>query len=119
MYAKSIEARASTLWCGVEVRSGECQLKCRPRRLTMVQNSGGLRQKPSRIEKVIPNDCEIEIFADGIVLWSSVSDIEKVEESVNLALADTWSFAVNHKLSFSPSKSTVGFFTTNRKLYNI
>ncbi|GFU49608.1 hypothetical protein TNCV_222091 [Trichonephila clavipes] len=68
------------------------------------------------IEKVIPNDCEIEIFADDIVLWSSGFDIEKVGESVNLALADTRSFAVNHKLSFSSSKSTVGFFTTNRKL---
>ncbi|GFT52807.1 hypothetical protein TNCV_206381 [Trichonephila clavipes] len=29
------------------------------------------------IEKVIPNDCEIGIFADDIVLWSSGSDIEK------------------------------------------
>ncbi|GFV07661.1 putative RNA-directed DNA polymerase from transposon BS [Trichonephila clavipes] len=69
------------------------------------------------IEKVINNDCETEIFADDIVLWSSGSDSEKVEESVNLALADVC-FAVNHKLSFSPTKSTVGFFTTNRKLYN-
>ncbi|GFS97579.1 putative RNA-directed DNA polymerase from transposon BS [Trichonephila clavipes] len=40
------------------------------------------------IEKVIPNDCEIGIFADDIVLWSFGSDTEKVEESVNLALAD-------------------------------
>ncbi|GFX39253.1 putative RNA-directed DNA polymerase from transposon BS [Trichonephila clavipes] len=70
------------------------------------------------IEKVINNDCEIGVFADDIVLWSSGSDTEKVEESVNLVLADVWSFAVNHKLNFSPSKSTVGFFTANRKLYN-
>ncbi|GFU60946.1 putative RNA-directed DNA polymerase from transposon BS [Trichonephila clavipes] len=70
------------------------------------------------IEKVIPNDCEIGIFADDSVLRSFGFDIEKVEKSVNLALADVWSFAVNHKLSFSPSKSTVDFFTTNRKLYN-
>ncbi|GFU05221.1 RNase H domain-containing protein [Trichonephila clavipes] len=58
------------------------------------------------------------IFAYDIVLWSSGPDTEKVEEGVNLVLVDAWSFAVNHKLSFSPSKSTVGFFTTNRKLYN-
>ncbi|GFU87617.1 RNase H domain-containing protein [Trichonephila clavipes] len=64
----------------------------------------------------ITNDCEIGIFANDI--WNSGSDIEKVEESMNLALADVWSFGVNHKLSFSPSKSTVGFFTTNWKLYN-
>ncbi|GFX15413.1 putative RNA-directed DNA polymerase from transposon BS [Trichonephila clavipes] len=70
------------------------------------------------IEKVINNDCEIRVFADDIVLWSSGSDTEKVEESVNLALADVWSFAVNHKLSISPSKSVVGFFTTSRKLFN-
>ncbi|GFW62365.1 putative RNA-directed DNA polymerase from transposon BS [Trichonephila clavipes] len=68
-------------------------------------------------EKVIPNDCEIGIFED-IVLSSSSSDTENVEESVNLALADVWSLIVNHKLSFSPLKSSVGFFSTNRKLYN-
>ncbi|GFV52114.1 putative RNA-directed DNA polymerase from transposon BS [Trichonephila clavipes] len=45
------------------------------------------------IEKVIPNDCEIGIFGDDIVLWSSGSDTEKVEESVNLALVDVWNFA--------------------------
>ncbi|GFV72378.1 RNA-directed DNA polymerase from mobile element jockey [Trichonephila clavipes] len=54
-------------------------------------------------EKVIPSDCKIGMFADDIVLWSSSSDIEKVDESVNLALADMWSFAVIDKLSFSQS----------------
>ena len=37
---------------------------------------------------------------------------------MNLPLADQWAFAENHKLYFNHSKSTVGFFTTNRKLYN-
>ncbi|GFX97281.1 RNase H domain-containing protein [Trichonephila clavipes] len=73
---------------------------------------------PDGIEKVISNDREIGIFADDIVLWSSGSDTEKVEESGNLALVDAWSFAANHKLSLSASNSTEGFFTTNRKLYN-
>ncbi|GFT34862.1 uncharacterized protein TNCV_3878761 [Trichonephila clavipes] len=28
----------SSRWCGVVVRRGRCQLRCRPRHLTMVQN---------------------------------------------------------------------------------
>ncbi|GFW42792.1 RNase H domain-containing protein [Trichonephila clavipes] len=64
------------------------------------------------IEEVIPNNCEIRIFAVDIIFWSDISDIKKVEESVNLALANVYSFAVNHKLSFKPSKFTDGFFTT-------
>ncbi|GFY26942.1 uncharacterized protein TNCV_930831 [Trichonephila clavipes] len=39
-------AETSSLWCGVEVRRGRCQLRCRPRHLTMVQNYVVLRQKP-------------------------------------------------------------------------
>ncbi|GFX89708.1 RNase H domain-containing protein [Trichonephila clavipes] len=46
------------------------------------------------VEKVLNNDCETGIFADDIVLWSSGSGTE------------------------NPSKPTMGFFTTNRKLYN-
>ncbi|GFT24435.1 uncharacterized protein TNCV_3252631 [Trichonephila clavipes] len=34
-------------WCGVVVRRGGCQLRCRPRHLTMVQNYVVRRQKPS------------------------------------------------------------------------
>ncbi|GFW14474.1 putative RNA-directed DNA polymerase from transposon BS [Trichonephila clavipes] len=58
-----------------------------------------------------------DFFRDRYIR-SSGFDIEEVEESVNLALADMWNFAVNHKLSLSPSKSTVSFFLTIRKLYN-
>ncbi|GFY28099.1 hypothetical protein TNCV_4394331 [Trichonephila clavipes] len=37
----------SPRWCGVVVRRGRCQLRCRPRRLTMVQNEVVRRQKLS------------------------------------------------------------------------
>ncbi|GFX54133.1 uncharacterized protein TNCV_2337691 [Trichonephila clavipes] len=40
-------AEASSRWCGVVVRRGGCQLRCRPRHLTMVQNYVVRRQKPS------------------------------------------------------------------------
>ncbi|GBM28137.1 hypothetical protein AVEN_224194-1 [Araneus ventricosus] len=30
--------QTSSRWCGVEVRRGGCQLRCRPRHLTEVQN---------------------------------------------------------------------------------
>ncbi|GFT16787.1 uncharacterized protein TNCV_1333941 [Trichonephila clavipes] len=38
-------AETSSRWCGVVV--GRCQLRCRPRHLTMVQNYVVRRQKPS------------------------------------------------------------------------
>ncbi|GFU13118.1 uncharacterized protein TNCV_1445371 [Trichonephila clavipes] len=40
-------AETSSRWCGVVVRRGRCQLRCRPRHLTMVQNYVVRRQKPS------------------------------------------------------------------------
>ncbi|GFY05728.1 uncharacterized protein TNCV_4403951 [Trichonephila clavipes] len=39
-------AETSSHWCGVVVRRGGCQLRCRPRHLTMVQNYVVRRQKP-------------------------------------------------------------------------
>ncbi|GFX89218.1 MFS-type transporter SLC18B1 [Trichonephila clavipes] len=39
-------AETSSRWCGVVVRRGGCQLRCRPRHLTMVQNYVVRRQKP-------------------------------------------------------------------------
>ncbi|GFX63636.1 uncharacterized protein TNCV_2005641 [Trichonephila clavipes] len=39
-------AETSSRWCGVVVRRGWCQLRCRPRHLTMVQNYVVRRQKP-------------------------------------------------------------------------
>ncbi|GFY03625.1 uncharacterized protein TNCV_3092511 [Trichonephila clavipes] len=41
------KAETSFRWCGVVVRRGRCQLRCRPRHLTMVQNYVVRRQKPS------------------------------------------------------------------------
>ncbi|GFW50229.1 uncharacterized protein TNCV_4696471 [Trichonephila clavipes] len=40
-------AETSSRWCGVVVRRGVCQLRCRPRHLTVVQNYVVRRQKPS------------------------------------------------------------------------
>ncbi|GFX99731.1 uncharacterized protein TNCV_257701 [Trichonephila clavipes] len=40
-------AKTSSPWCGVVVRRGSCQLRRRPRHLTMVQNYVVRRQKPS------------------------------------------------------------------------
>ncbi|PRD32939.1 UNVERIFIED_CONTAM: hypothetical protein NCL1_18943 [Trichonephila clavipes] len=40
-------AETSSRWCGVVVKRGVCQLRCRPRHLTMVQNYVVRRQKPS------------------------------------------------------------------------
>ncbi|GFS60081.1 uncharacterized protein TNCV_2833001 [Trichonephila clavipes] len=39
-------AQTSSRWCGVVVKRGGCQLRCRPRHLTMVQNYVVRRQKP-------------------------------------------------------------------------
>ncbi|GFY17161.1 uncharacterized protein TNCV_1089371 [Trichonephila clavipes] len=38
-------AETSSRWCGVVVKRGGCQLRCRPRHLTMVQNYVVRRQK--------------------------------------------------------------------------
>ncbi|GFV55174.1 uncharacterized protein TNCV_1381951 [Trichonephila clavipes] len=40
-------AETASRWCGVVVRREGCQLRCRPRHLTMVQNYVVPRQKPS------------------------------------------------------------------------
>ncbi|GFU59355.1 uncharacterized protein TNCV_4198731 [Trichonephila clavipes] len=40
-------AQTSSRWCGVAVRRRGCQLRCRPRHLTMAQNYEVRRQKPS------------------------------------------------------------------------
>ncbi|GFY34902.1 uncharacterized protein TNCV_154751 [Trichonephila clavipes] len=42
-----LRAETSSRWCGVVVRRGGCQLRCRPRHLIMVQNDVVRRQKPS------------------------------------------------------------------------
>ncbi|GFY04429.1 uncharacterized protein TNCV_4415171 [Trichonephila clavipes] len=49
MHVKSVESSnvLPFVWCGVVVRRGACQLRCRPRHLTMVQNYEVHPQKPS------------------------------------------------------------------------
>ncbi|GFW57264.1 uncharacterized protein TNCV_541781 [Trichonephila clavipes] len=44
-------AETSSHWCGVVVRRAGCQLRRRPRHLTMVQNDVVRRQKPSFLGK--------------------------------------------------------------------
>ncbi|GFV93812.1 transposable element Tcb2 transposase [Trichonephila clavipes] len=39
-------AQASFRWCGVEYQEKDCQLRCRSRHLTVLQNSGVCRKKP-------------------------------------------------------------------------
>ncbi|GFT91413.1 uncharacterized protein TNCV_4285691 [Trichonephila clavipes] len=50
-------AETSSRWCGVVVRRGECQLRCRPRHLTMVQNYVVRRQKSPRVAE----QCDVNI----------------------------------------------------------
>ncbi|GFV80976.1 uncharacterized protein TNCV_2269601 [Trichonephila clavipes] len=42
-----LRAQTSSVWCGVVVRKGKCQLRYRPHHLTMVQNDEVRRQKSS------------------------------------------------------------------------
>ncbi|GBO45088.1 putative RNA-directed DNA polymerase from transposon BS [Araneus ventricosus] len=72
----------------------------------------------SGIEQVTNGRRDTGSFADDIVLWRTGTDLKKLESDVNQAFVDLWNFAEDHKLSFNPSKPTVGFFTANRKLYN-
>ncbi|GFV23783.1 uncharacterized protein TNCV_959771 [Trichonephila clavipes] len=46
MHVKLSRAETSSRWCGVVVRRGECQLRCRPRLLTIVQNYVVRLRKP-------------------------------------------------------------------------
>ncbi|GFV05174.1 hypothetical protein TNCV_223871 [Trichonephila clavipes] len=45
MHVKSVESSNVLPWCSVVVRRGGCQLRCRVRQLTMVQNDEVRRQK--------------------------------------------------------------------------
>ncbi|GFW31058.1 hypothetical protein TNCV_4523271 [Trichonephila clavipes] len=62
MHAKSIESSnvLPLVWCGSWER--ECQLKRRPRHLSMARNYKVRRQKPSRVAK----QCDVNIlFTSG------------------------------------------------------
>ncbi|GIX70088.1 putative RNA-directed DNA polymerase from transposon BS [Caerostris extrusa] len=50
-------------------------------------------------------------------MWYSGTDLQKLEDNLNSILEDLWKFTEKHKLTFNPTKSTVWFFTTNRKLH--
>ncbi|GFT30106.1 hypothetical protein TNCV_1470181 [Trichonephila clavipes] len=51
-------SRAETFscWCGVVVRRGGCQLRCRPRHLTMVQITWSVAKSPRVAEQ-----CDVNI----------------------------------------------------------
>ncbi|GFV61709.1 uncharacterized protein TNCV_188671 [Trichonephila clavipes] len=49
-------AETSSRWCGVVVRRGGCQLRCRPRHLTMVQITWSVAKSPRVAEQ-----CDVNI----------------------------------------------------------
>ncbi|GFW50101.1 hypothetical protein TNCV_3641931 [Trichonephila clavipes] len=57
MHAKSVESEMSPPVGGVVVREG-CQLRCRPRHLTMVQNYVVRRQSPRAAEQ-----CDVNLHS--------------------------------------------------------
>ncbi|GFX04335.1 reverse transcriptase domain-containing protein [Trichonephila clavipes] len=58
------------------------------------------------IEKVLAKHCEVGIFADDIIVWSSSSDVGENERKLNRAMEEAHSFAEMHKLIiFIASKS--------------
>ncbi|XP_071041949.1 uncharacterized protein [Parasteatoda tepidariorum] len=69
------------------------------------------------IERVISKRCEVGLFADDIVLWCSDSEVSNIENHLNLTLMEIQEFAKCNKLTFNHSKSSVSFFTTNKRLY--
>ncbi|GFU04244.1 putative RNA-directed DNA polymerase from transposon BS [Nephila pilipes] len=73
----------------------------------------------SGLEQVVPNNCEIRIFADNIVIWRPSSDLGKLENGINVAPDKLWNFAEDHKLSFNSTMYKAGFLNTNRKLYGL
>ncbi|GFU20847.1 RNA-directed DNA polymerase from mobile element jockey [Trichonephila clavipes] len=70
------------------------------------------------IEKVLAKHCEVGIFADDIIVWSSGSDVGENELKLNRTMEEAHSFAEMHKLIFNTSKSLTTFFSTNRHLFN-
>ncbi|GBM54939.1 putative RNA-directed DNA polymerase from transposon X-element [Araneus ventricosus] len=57
------------------------------------------------IEELLTRRCEVEIFADDVVLWKSGAQVEEIESDVNLALGDLREFADHHKLNLNANKS--------------
>ncbi|GFW36664.1 putative RNA-directed DNA polymerase from transposon BS [Trichonephila clavipes] len=70
------------------------------------------------IEKLLAKHCEVGIFADDIIVWSSGFDVGENELKLNRAMGEAHSFAEMHKLIFNASKSLTTFFSTNRHLFN-
>ncbi|GFS57205.1 uncharacterized protein TNCV_491201 [Trichonephila clavipes] len=58
MHIKSVEISnvLPLVWCGVVVRRGVCQLRCRPRHLTMVENYVVVAKSPHVAEQ-----CDVNI----------------------------------------------------------
>ncbi|GFW63796.1 hypothetical protein TNCV_3744041 [Trichonephila clavipes] len=60
MRVKFVEAQMSARSCGVEVGGGMCQLRCRPRHLTLVQNYESVFKSPRVAEQ-----CDVNIHVLG------------------------------------------------------
>ncbi|GFW01015.1 reverse transcriptase domain-containing protein [Trichonephila clavipes] len=59
----------------------------------------------SSIESVIKRKCDVGEFADDVVLWKPDSDLTKLEKDIILVLEDIQNIALDHKLTFNPTKS--------------
>ncbi|GFV90621.1 RNA-directed DNA polymerase from mobile element jockey [Trichonephila clavipes] len=70
------------------------------------------------IEKLLAKHCEVGIFADDIIVWSSDSDVSENELKLNRGMEEAHSFAEIYKLIFNASKSLTTFISTNRHLFN-
>ncbi|GFY42631.1 putative RNA-directed DNA polymerase from transposon BS, partial [Trichonephila inaurata madagascariensis] len=71
----------------------------------------------SGVEKYV-NPSQIGLFADDVVLWCSDANICIMESQLSRSLVNIQEFAVNHKITFNASKSTVSLLTSNWHLYN-
>ena len=70
------------------------------------------------IEKQINEETDIALFADDIILWTQNHNAQEAELHLNNSVTSVNKYASEHKLNFNPAKSEIGFFTTNKKLYN-
>ncbi|GFV01051.1 putative RNA-directed DNA polymerase from transposon BS [Trichonephila clavipes] len=68
------------------------------------------------VEKAIPENSSIGMFADDIVLWHSNHDIPSIEANLSQCLSRVSDFVTNHKLSFKLTKRDWGADASTLKL---
>nr|GBO25087.1 hypothetical protein AVEN_208531-1 [Araneus ventricosus] len=70
------------------------------------------------MEKMV-SSCNIDLFADDVVILKNDKDVIKIENSLNENMVAIQSFAEEHKLNFNPAKSFTCIFTTNGHMFNL